>query len=116
MEKCISEELKQYKPKQITVSRLIWKTSLFPDRTKLESFVDVLAAVYDPDLLCKKLNCTSVYVNKLLRNKTALDFLINLGLIKQNESKSETNINYYILQKGQLVLRYFKYFDGLLRE
>ena len=103
-------------PNAISTSRFMWKTSLFPEKTKLENYVDVLAAVANPNLLRQKSNCNSTFVNKSLKNKYALDFLTELGLIKQNNIEPETGAGYCVTQRGESVLRYFKYFDSLEKE
>ncbi|NLE06433.1 MAG: hypothetical protein GX638_16735 [Crenarchaeota archaeon] len=88
------------------------KNNVFLNKTKLESFIDVLASVANTQI--KELNQNSnPYSNINLKNAYALEFLTELNLIKQNNKELESPIAYCITQKGQSVLKYFRYFDKL---
>ncbi len=96
--------------------RFTWKTTLLPEKTKLEIYVDTLAAIANSNLLKQKSKCNLAYANKVLENKCALDFLSELGLVKQTGADPEAGASYYVTQRGKAVLKYFKYFDNLGKE
>jgi predicted transcriptional regulator len=74
-------------------------------KTKLESYVDVLIVLAEKGPLKVTdvkhqvyLNCTTVKKN--------LRFLINLGLVEVKLGKRDSD--YFITQRGEQVLRYFR--------
>ncbi len=100
-------------PNQMTTSRFTCGTSLFPEKTRLETYVDILAMIASPNQFKRTPSYKAAYASKILEDKYALDFLTDLGLVKLNAGEPETRPDYSVTQRGKEVLIYFKYFDTL---